>query len=245
MINFFRKIRQKLLTENKFSRYLLYAIGEIVLVVIGILIALQVNNWNENRKLENYKLVLLIQLKEDINNDTHYLKELDSVYGRWKIQAENILKTLGDKSIKKITTLDEYIIGRGSMNQISIITKTYDQMKDSEILYKITDKNLSQSIDDYYEFAKIEIEKANQDNQEFYRYILNISGYDYIHIGNRIIHQTNLEYIDWSWLKDPTSVRYKKFESRISFHWVVINANRELIGQLLERAENILKVIDS
>ena len=51
MIKFFRKIRQRLLTENKFSKYLLYAIGEIILVVIGILIALQINNWNEGRKL--------------------------------------------------------------------------------------------------------------------------------------------------------------------------------------------------
>ena len=50
MIKFFRKIRQKMLTENKFSKYLLYAIGEIILVVIGILIALQVNNANEMRK---------------------------------------------------------------------------------------------------------------------------------------------------------------------------------------------------
>jgi len=52
MIKFFRKIRQKLLTENKFSKYLLYAIGEIILVVIGILIALSINNWNEERKQE-------------------------------------------------------------------------------------------------------------------------------------------------------------------------------------------------
>ncbi|WP_449257570.1 DUF6090 family protein [Croceitalea marina] len=50
MIKFFRKIRQKQLSENKFSKYLLYALGEIILVVIGILIALQINNWNENRK---------------------------------------------------------------------------------------------------------------------------------------------------------------------------------------------------
>jgi sensor domain CHASE-containing protein len=46
MIKFFRKIRQRLLTENKFSKYLIYAIGEIVLVVIGILIALSINNSN-------------------------------------------------------------------------------------------------------------------------------------------------------------------------------------------------------
>jgi hypothetical protein len=49
MIKFFRQLRQKLLTENKISKYLLYAFGEIVLVVIGILIALQINNWNDGR----------------------------------------------------------------------------------------------------------------------------------------------------------------------------------------------------
>jgi len=58
MIKFFRKIRQRLLTENKFSKYLLYAIGEILLVVIGILIALQVNNQNnirtEKQALKSY-----------------------------------------------------------------------------------------------------------------------------------------------------------------------------------------------
>ena len=50
MIKFFRKIRQKLLSKNKFSQYLVYAFGEILLVVIGILMALGINNWNENRK---------------------------------------------------------------------------------------------------------------------------------------------------------------------------------------------------
>ncbi len=50
MIKFFRKIRQNMIKENKVSKYLLYAIGEIILVVIGILIALQVNTWNEYRK---------------------------------------------------------------------------------------------------------------------------------------------------------------------------------------------------
>jgi hypothetical protein len=59
MIKFFRKIRQKMLTENKFSKYLIYAIGEILLVVIGILIALSINNWNQERiqKLEEQSIV--------------------------------------------------------------------------------------------------------------------------------------------------------------------------------------------
>ena len=57
MIKFFRNIRQNLLIENKTGKYLKYAIGEIFLVVIGILIALQINNWNEDRK--NQKLMMV------------------------------------------------------------------------------------------------------------------------------------------------------------------------------------------
>ena len=68
MIKFFRKIRQKLLTENRFSKYLLYAIGEIILVVIGILIAIQLNDFNEDRKERKKELSFLQKLKDDIEN---------------------------------------------------------------------------------------------------------------------------------------------------------------------------------
>ncbi|WP_298239309.1 DUF6090 family protein [uncultured Algibacter sp.] len=65
MIKFFRNIRKKLLAEGNTSKYLKYAIGEIVLVVIGILIALQINNWNENRLEQNEEIKLLENLKID------------------------------------------------------------------------------------------------------------------------------------------------------------------------------------
>ena len=69
MIKFFRHIRQKLIMENKTSKYLKYAIGEIVLVVIGILIALQINNWNENRKERLIERNLLNSLQEDLSRN--------------------------------------------------------------------------------------------------------------------------------------------------------------------------------
>ncbi len=65
MIKFFRRIRYKLLIENRFTRYLLYAIGEIVLVVFGILIALEINNQNELRKNE---LIVNMALQETQSN---------------------------------------------------------------------------------------------------------------------------------------------------------------------------------
>jgi len=69
MIKFFRKIRQKLLTENKFSKYLIYAIGEIVLVVIGILIALSINNWNEGNKRKSQERDVLLHMKRNLEAD--------------------------------------------------------------------------------------------------------------------------------------------------------------------------------
>jgi hypothetical protein len=74
MIKFFRKIRQQLLSDNKFNKYFKYAFGEIVLVVIGILIALQINNWNENRKLNKEEIAVLAELKEDLKITSKELK---------------------------------------------------------------------------------------------------------------------------------------------------------------------------
>lgn len=110
MIKLFRNIRKNLISEGKTGKYFKYAIGEIVLVVIGILIALQINNWNENRKIQIQEIKLLsdlhLELKktldefqvgmefikitiEDINRIEYYIKnglpyatELDSCFGR-------------------------------------------------------------------------------------------------------------------------------------------------------------------
>lgn len=63
MIKFFRHIRRNLMEQNKTGKYLKYAIGEIVLVMIGILFALQINNWNEARKLNESHIAYLYNLK--------------------------------------------------------------------------------------------------------------------------------------------------------------------------------------
>ncbi len=66
MLRFFRQIRQRLLTENRFSKYLLYAVGEILLVVIGILIALQVDTWREEQKSSIYERSILKEIRNSL-----------------------------------------------------------------------------------------------------------------------------------------------------------------------------------
>ena len=103
MIKFFRKIRQNMITENKsalpadrISKYLLYAFGEIVLVVIGILIALQVSNWNENRKNRIFEKTMLRNIQEDIIQDTLDLGFNIEVYKK-ALQNEKLLLRLLNK----------------------------------------------------------------------------------------------------------------------------------------------------
>ncbi len=91
MIKFFRKIRQKTLTENKFSKYLLYAIGEIILVVIGILIALQVNNWNEKRKQDERFMFGLRELYGEIKSTAFYESALKDKLTFQLIRMDSVL----------------------------------------------------------------------------------------------------------------------------------------------------------
>ncbi len=99
MIKFFRKIRYDLMEKNKTGKYLKYAIGEIVLVVIGILLALQVNNWNINRINTNSYNNVLTSLIADLEND---INELDNLVSISKKQNIIIIKTLNNKE----TTID-------------------------------------------------------------------------------------------------------------------------------------------
>ncbi len=112
MIKFFRHIRQNLIMENKTGKYLKYAIGEIVLVVIGILIALQVSNWNENNNLQKKEVALLFNLKNDIEADISNLKRQDSIFAKKEIDAALGLELFYKaKTINELKFVDSLTIG--------------------------------------------------------------------------------------------------------------------------------------
>ena len=90
MLPFFRRIRNKLLLENKFTGYIFYALGEIILVVIGILIALQVNNWNTEKALDRKQKAFVRQLHSDLIQTDHELEELIQFF-RERAKASQIV----------------------------------------------------------------------------------------------------------------------------------------------------------
>jgi len=97
VIRFFRQIRQRLLTDNKFSKYLLYAVGEILLVVIGILIALQVDNWNEARLARQNELVVAQDIYLELLENREYL---DETLKMWK-QRKEYIRVLSDTLVSE------------------------------------------------------------------------------------------------------------------------------------------------
>lgn len=98
MIKFFRQIRQSLIMENKTGKYFKYAIGEIILVVIGILIALSINNWNEQRKINKEEQNALINLKEDFQYNKSQIESLIFSTNRTLQANLKILEFTGKKS---------------------------------------------------------------------------------------------------------------------------------------------------
>ena len=140
-MKFFRKIRQKLLSENEFSKYLIYAIGEIFLVVIGILIALNINNWNENRKahiqniefLENLKVELSIDISAYEDRRLEYqqindrIKKTIALFNRGNLklttdERATISNTLTSfqilTPINKNSNRNDFIIAQGTIDKI-------------------------------------------------------------------------------------------------------------------------------
>lgn len=147
MINFFRKIRQNLLAQNKTSSYLKYAIGEIVLVMIGILLALQVNNWNERRIERNEIQTKLVHINEEIANTKKNLdkiiKTIDSVHIGDNQKSLYYLRSKNKDSIKK---LEETLGQFGSATSVVITIPSIDDFINSGYLSKISNTRLKNNM---------------------------------------------------------------------------------------------------
>ncbi len=128
MIKFFRKIRYDLLERNKTGKYLKYTIGEIVLVVIGILIALQINNWNENRKVQKQETQIYKELHSDLlqtKNDILALisKNKDNINSTTQLlNAITNKKTYNDSLYNFFTSI-------GADNKIFLKTSAFENLK--------------------------------------------------------------------------------------------------------------------
>ncbi len=149
MIKFFRKIRQKTLTENKFSKYLIYAIGEIILVVIGILIALNINNWNNNKINSKVENNILKEIENGLNEDLIDLNHNISGHKKGLKSCEYWSKVINNKPVDRNSISYYYWYLTRSFVSIQN-TSSYESLK-SRGLELITNDSLRLQIISLYE----------------------------------------------------------------------------------------------
>lgn len=152
MIKFFRNIRKKLAAENKAQAYLRYAIGEIVLVVIGILIALQINNWNETRKFNSLKKVYIERLIDDLKQDTSQINTLIVK----TIDKQNIIETVineldsGIKNESLTNAVIDYLKSGWNMLDFTPSSNTYSDLSQTGNMSVFRNAELTDRIKQYY-----------------------------------------------------------------------------------------------
>ena len=234
MIKFFRKIRQKLLTENKFSKYLIYAIGEIILVVIGILIALSINNWNENRKLNDTIKGVYSIVKSDLLSD---IETIDKVFVAIQFN-DSIFKQVINKKI----TYDDYLKCNKCMQilygfpDIKLRTRGLKLLEENSAVLNSFQDSLSIKIYDFYSYNITEIDASINEVQDDFDdnqyYFKNNKPWftDYINA------KTNSEFIEYA----LTSTDYI---NRVNNFYAVFY--KLYLGQLKEYREDALLLIEN
>ena len=245
MIKFFRNIRQKLINQGKTTNYLKYAIGEIVLVVIGILIAIQLNNLNEYRKERKKELSFLKKLKDDINLDIRDLTKADSILAVYQsTQEEGLELLLKAKSVKDIITLDSLV--PFNWNNIEVNRKTYNEMLNTTGIYIITNKELLNHLSDYY--ALIEkyqqyLREINEDSREnLKKPVLDSYAFLKRFYGNPWF---DINRLDTSWIgnyNSPTYLALSRFYSHVAGG--VNGRKRNYIREILKRSNELVDEIE-
>jgi len=146
MIKFFRKIRYQLLGEGKTGKYLKYAIGEIVLVVIGILIALSINNWNEGRKLRIIEHKYLSNLKYDLDNDSISLVDMIDKRTRKVKAIKQLISIAESKKIDNLVKIDSLILEVAIWWEFIPNDNTLQELVSSGSLNIIQDENIKNQL---------------------------------------------------------------------------------------------------
>jgi len=252
MIKFFRKIRQRLLTENKFSKYLIYAIGEIVLVVIGILIALSINNWNQDRINSNKQHDYLIGLKTDLEKQIAHFSDSDKFYNMLIGQCESILEDFSSfGKLSEIDSINKKLSFLMYTRDYPEITTTFNELNSTGQLNLIKNKSLRSQTIEYYQNSEQHSSNVNANTKTVFAnqifpaltstVVLCPENFGF---GNNKIHlEDNLKTVFDNNLNNPI----KEFDivNAVSLRIIVGETNKTHVGISKDEAELLLKNINA
>jgi hypothetical protein len=167
MIKFFRKIRQNLLNEGKTTKYFKYAIGEVVLVMIGILLALQVNEWNNERNRKKSEQIVIEQLITDLSQSQHELEEQQAMNLRSARAYSQVLRAYWKTNLP--VNIEKYVRGGGGSNVYSPVLGTAQSLINSGRLDIISSKVLKSDIVAYVEEVGYRLKDVSRYEESYFR----------------------------------------------------------------------------
>jgi uncharacterized protein DUF6090 len=171
MINFFRKIRKQYADDNRPIKYLRYAIGEVVLVVIGILIALSINTWNEKRKERNKELIYLANIKEDIKLNIASLEEFIEARTETVAAVDSLLVYFNNPQLLNINTFNYYNLIILEWYPFIQHSNTYDELLNSGNLTMISNKEIKNELQNIQKKFESIAFIENEMQQDYERYL--------------------------------------------------------------------------
>ena len=241
MIRFFRNIRQKLAAENKVMAYLRYAIGEILLVVIGILIALQINNWSEKQKELNLANVYYCRILEDFELDMDLIeKSYDQVSEKISLGRQLILDLhKGNKN--KHTILNEWL--KFVRHDVFVPRKiAFNDLISSGNLKLLTDVELKDAVSEYYSNLDNILGQIDQNRNEIVKrsYPNNplefgMQEFDYV---NTILGKDILSLLpNNTWTSDKDNIYFIEFQNNIVFTIAMFDRHRQHLKRIVEEMQ--------
>lgn len=242
MIKFFRKIRLQLVFDNKSGKYIKYAIGEIILIVLGIFIALQLNNWNEARKLKVKELKILNELHSDLIQNMSNIQ--DNIYNlNESIRSNEIVKYHIENQIPYNDSLNFHFYNLGAYTAFTMNTTTYDNLKQIGMDI-ISNDSLRLSISDLYGYRYI-LYKTYEDQYLVDHYVRNIEP---IHISEFTYFESNsLEPLNYYQLINHPRLRqvlYSSINLYSNFSYLqsrLLNRTELLIDEVEKEIKNFKK----
>lgn len=151
MLKFFRRIRKTLLAESKFSKYLVYAIGEIILVVIGIVIALQLNEWNDDRKNKKLENEYYCRLLDDVLLDEEQIRDLRQLAEARLTASNAAARLLLDNASEKADIADQIALStRAIYSDFEPNNSAFEDLKSGANLNIIRDKSVIKNLNHYF-----------------------------------------------------------------------------------------------
>jgi len=250
MIKIFRNIRKKLADENKFWAYWRYAIGEIVLVVIGILIALQINNWNEKRKATLQEITILKNIQEEILLDTLDINWNIDKHMEFMDAERKLLAFLQSDQTHPKDSIN-YTTALGVPMLIALHKSTFNNLQNNQAGI-ITNNKLHKDISRFYDFFVHAIEMVENEKsvyetygskkvffQKYFRlskdaYELNNEGSNNQDYYNPNVEKTAIEFKDLEGAKQDDAFKIELNESifmrkvKIDFYVDIIKRIKEL-----------------